>query len=324
MIDFDLSYVYLGMLLFLSLGAMISIDAIELKGNWKESISKYKWAYPSVLFILSLVLFYAAVQALSANSLFRNAAAASSAGKGLAEITTPLDKALKQHPLHPDYTNSKIDMLLQLYNQSKDERYYNEAIDLLQKLRQNEPHNRPAIEKEIYALAVKDQLSKALDLVNNEINNFKWDITLYEKSISLATDLGNKARSEKNTQLQTQYWNQAFETYNTVLSKMKTLESLPKEQLQGREFKVTNNMGLSLGQIEFIRGNYPSAENFLRIGIGGSLDDPQTSQQTKTIIRYYLAALQKQGKNDQALMDKLTAKDPNEKQQIQNLVNATF
>ncbi|CAG7657809.1 O-antigen ligase family protein [Paenibacillus allorhizosphaerae] len=324
MIDFDLSYVYLGMLLFLSLGVLISNDAIELKGNWKNGISKYKWIYPSVLLILSIVCFFAAVKSLSANSLFRNAAAASSSGKGLTEITTPLDKALKNRPLHPDYTNSKIDMLLQLYNQSKDEKYYTEAMSLLEQLKQQEPHNRPALDKQIYALALKEQLPKALELAKAEIVNFKWDITLYEKSISLATDLGNRARTEKNTQLQTQYWNEAFETYNTVLSKMKTLESLPKEQLQGREFSVTPSMGLSLGQIEFIRGNYPAAENFFRIGIGGSLDDPQTAAQTRVIIRYYLATIQKQGKNDQPLMDKLLAKDPNEKQQIQNLVNAQF
>ncbi|CAG7648886.1 hypothetical protein PAESOLCIP111_05717 [Paenibacillus solanacearum] len=324
MIDFDLSYVYLGMLVFLSLGVMISSDAIELKGNWKERVIKYRWIYPSILIVLSVICFVAAVKSLSANSLFRAAAAASSSGKGLTEITTPLDKALKNRPLHPDYTNSKIDMLLQLYNQSKDEKYYTEALALLEQLKRQEPHNRPAVDKQIYAYAVKEQLPKALEVAKAEINNFKWDISLYEKSISLAADLGNKARAEKNTQLQNQYWDVAFETYNIVLNKMKTLESLPKEQAQGREFSVTPNIGLGLGQIEFIRGNYPAAENFLRIGINGSLDDPQTAAQTRMIIRYYLATLQKQGKNDQALMDKLAAKDPNEKQQVQNLVNAQF
>ncbi|MBP1157477.1 MULTISPECIES: O-antigen ligase family protein [unclassified Paenibacillus] len=320
MIDFDLSYVYLGMLLFLSFGAMVSKDALVLKGNWKENVNKYKWSFPSVLLVLSLIFLFSSLQLLSANSNFNQAIATASSNKNMNEIFVPLDKSLEQHPNHPDYTGYKIDILLSAYNQTKDENFYSEAMSLLEQAREKEPNHRYLIERELNMLVMKQDLAKALERTNQEITNFPWDITLYERSIAISKDLGNQARTNNNTPLQEQFWNQAFETYTMVEDKTATLAALPKEQGQGRAFGTTVKIGLSLGQIEFIRGNYDSAENFLRIGISGSLDDQLTRQN----IRWYLATLQKQGKNDQTLFDNLVAKDPNERQEIQNIVNIQF
>ncbi|UUZ83039.1 O-antigen ligase family protein [Paenibacillus sp. P26] len=320
MIDFDLSYVYLGILLFLSLGVMMSRDEIEIKGGWKESIAKYKWAYPSVLLVLSLVLFFNAVQALTANSLFSNAMAAANSNKNITEIFAPLDKALKRRPEHPDYAGYKIDILLQAYNQTKDDNWYNQAMALIKETRAKEPNNRNLLEKEIMALNAKNQIPQALELVTKEIANYPWDITLYEDNISMNFNLGNDADAAKNTQARDQYYNAAFETYNKVQERVKLLASLPKEQMQGRDFGLTKNMGFALGQIDYMRGKYAEAESFLKFGLTDQFDD----QVNKQMTRWYLADLQKQGKNDQALYDKLIAKDPKEKDQIAALLNAKF
>ncbi|WP_282939463.1 O-antigen ligase family protein [Paenibacillus sp. RC67] len=320
MIDFDLSYVYLGALLFLSLGGMISSpEHPSLSEKWQK-INKYKWIYPSILVILSIVMFFSSTRMLSANSNFQAALSLAQSNKSINEIFTPLNNALNQHPNHPDYASYKIDILLQAYSQTKDENFFNQAVDLIQKTRVNEPHNRPLIDKEVYTLAIKDQLPKALELVNNEINNFPWDITLYEKSILMNYDLGTRAQSAKNNALAEQYWNQATTVYSTVLEKSKELESLPKEQLQGRAFGLTKNMAFTLGQIDFMHGKYASAESFLKFQLSDQFND----QMNVEMARWYLASLQKQNKNDQALYDKLISKDPKEKDEINKLVNATF
>lgn len=318
-IDFDMSYVFLGSLVFISLGAMISGNPILVKWTALNNY-KLKWVYPSLLLIVSLLMFINSSKMLVANSQFNQAVAAAQNQKNMNEIFTPLNKALEQHQNHPDYAGFKIDILLQAFNQSKDEKFYKEATTLIQQTLQMEPHNRLLIEKEIYSLAIKDQLPKALEITNEEINNFPWDITLYEKSISISTELGNRARLNKNDQAKNQYWTQAFETYDKILVKAKELESLPKEQHQGRAFGLTKTIGLALGQIDYMLGKYNSAESFLNIGINDTLDDPLNRQ----LVRWYLAAVQKQGKNDQALYDKLIAKDSNEFQELQRLVFGTF
>lgn len=318
MIDFDLSYVYLGVLLFLALGAMVSNpEQSQISETWQR-INKYKWIYPSVLLLLSIFMFFSSTKMLSANSNFQAAISLAQSNKSINEIFVPLNNALNQHPNHPDYASYKIDILLQAFSQTKDDKFYSQAVDLIQKTREKEPNNRALIDKEIYTLAIKDQLPKALELVNNEINNFPWDITLYEKSILMNYDLGTRAQSDKA--LAEKYWNQAFVVYDKILEKSKDLESLPKEQLQGRPFGLTKNMAFTLGQIDFIHAKYASAESFLKFELSDQFND----QMNVEMARWYLASLQKQNKNDQALFDKLIAKDPKEKDEINKLVNATF
>lgn len=320
MIDFDLSYVYLGILVFLSLGAMISkVDIGQLSTKW-SMVEKYRWIYPSILLVISLIMFFNSAQLLNANTNFRNAVSMAQENKNISEVFVPLNNALSQHPNHPDYASYKVDILLQAYSQTKDERYYNDAVNLIQSARSKEPFNRYLIDKEIYTLTVKEQLSQALKLVDTETSNFPWDISLYEKAISLNFDLGNKARVDKNNTLKDQYWNQAIETYNKIQTKTKQLESLPKEQAQGRAFGLTKSIALTLGQIYYINANYSAAEGFLKFGLTEQFDDQNNLQMT----RWYLASLQKQNKTDQPLYDKLIAKDPKERDEINKLVNATF
>ncbi|MBE1445681.1 O-antigen ligase family protein [Paenibacillus sp. OAS669] len=320
MIDFDLSYVYLGALLFLSLGGMISgSEQPALSEKWLI-FNKYKWIYPSVLVILSIFMFFSSTRMLNANSSFQASISMAQSNKTINEIFVPLNNALNQHPNHPDYASYKIDFLLQVYSQTKDENFFNQAVDLIQKVRAKEPNNRALIDKEVYTLAIKDQLPKALELVNKEINNFPWDITLYEKSILMNFDLGSRAQTAKNNAQAEQYWSQAFGVYNAVLEKAKQLESLPKEQLQGRPFGLTKNMAFTLGQIDFMHGKFASAESFFKF----QLSDQFNEQINVEMARWYLASLQKQNKNDQALYDKLISKDPKEKDEINKLITATF
>ncbi|WP_054974094.1 O-antigen ligase family protein [Paenibacillus sp. A3] len=319
-LDFDLSFVYLGILLFLCLGAMIANNDFEIKGQWKNSIQKAKWAYPALLVVLSIIFFFNGVQLLNANSNFENARMQASISKNFNDITGPLDKAMSQNPNHPDYALFKIDILLQVYNQTKDENYFNEANRILTEMLKKEPHNRTLIDRELTTLTLKGKNKESLERTNQEINNFPWDISLYEKSIVLSTDLGNTAQDKNDAQEMKMYHDQALSIYSKVEARIKELSLLPKGQLQGREFSVTPIMGMALGQIQYIRGHYDAAEAMLRIGVNESIDN----QTTRLIIRWYLASLQKQGKADQALFDKLVAKDPNERQEIQNLVNAKF
>ncbi|MDF2959490.1 MAG: O-antigen polymerase [Paenibacillus sp.] len=321
-IDFDLSYVFLGIVVFLSLGAMVSHVTISpnLRLIKEGTLPYVNKIYPGILLLLSIIMFFISAQNLNANSLYRSAVAATNSNKAVNDIFTPLNKALGIQKNHPDYTLFKTSLLLQLYQQSKDEKYYTELLDVINQLKTKEPHNRYLVEQETQAYLIKNQLAKAQELTNLQIDNFPWDISLYERSIDLDLQLAENARQQKNDALKTQYWNHAFEVHNKVLSKMKELESLPKEQVQGRAFNVTNKMSLRLGQIEYIRGQYDRAITLLKMHLNDQFDDPSNRE----IARWYLAALQKQNKNDEALFNKLVTKDPKERDELTRLINATF
>ncbi|PZE20822.1 O-antigen ligase family protein [Paenibacillus xerothermodurans] len=321
-IDFDLSYVFLGTLVFLSLGAMVShtkfpLSFSAIKDEEKGYLHK---TYPAVLLVVSLVMFFISAKNLSANSEFLAANQAARSQGSLNEIFAPLNSALSTRDSHPDYALLKMQILAQVYEQNQDEQAYKELLQLINKTKASEPHNRNLLEMEFHAYAMKGELEKASDLINANINNFPWDITLYERSIELDLQLSEKARAASNTALQRQYWDHAFTMHDTITNQMKKLESLPKEQIAGRAFHVTNNISLNLGQIEYIRGNYESAINFFKINLSDKFEDPVS----RDAARWYLAALQKQNKTDQPLFDELVAADPTERNEINKLVNATF
>lgn len=329
MIDFDLSYVYLGAILFLALGGMLSNSTsapIRLKS---DSLALHKM-FPAVLAVLSIVMFYISAQLVSANGSYKQTLEIVKKSQDYNQIVAPLDKAISLHPAHPDYLLtgqvSRIGILLQVYNQmqkedpTKSEAFFNQAQDLLNQLLKKEPHNRMVAMQQLNMLLIKGNKQEALDWSNAQIPNYPWYIEMYEKSMSLGIDLANQAREKNNMQEYNSRLDNALVTYKDVLARVDSLKNLPKEQLQGRPFVVTPSMALNAGQISYMRGDYAGAAATIQPHITENLDD----QVNRLLVRWYLAVLQKQGTKDQALYDKLIAKDPTEKQAIEAIVATNF
>ncbi|TDG00147.1 O-antigen ligase family protein [Paenibacillus piri] len=326
-IDFDLSYVYLGMLLFLSLGGMLSFtEPVPLK--LKSEHWGFHKTYPTVMLLLAIVMFFFSARLLSANHSFTAFINMLETNQNYDELAVPLNKAIELTPNHPDYVvgyfngssfiPGKASILDQLYTQTKNEPFFTESESLINALKRKEPHNRAVLMEQLTHYQMKGQLQQALSLVNSELPNYPWQIGLYEISISLSSDLGNQARQNGNRQEMDNYYNGALSLHQTVLNRMEELKSLPKEQNQGQEFNVTSKMAYALGQIYFNRGEFKQASDTLKPAISDQMDDPLNL----ATIRYYLASLSKQNQSDPALYDKLIAKDPNEKQQIEALVSS--
>jgi hypothetical protein len=317
-IDFDLSFAYLGVLLFLCLGAMVAI-AGNAPFKWNMDRIWINKLYPSLLLILSLVLFFISVRLLSADSSFATFKQVIGKNNNYNEIITPLNEAIKLHPAHPNYVAEKIAILLQIYNQdkSKNEVFYTEAQNLLAETRQKEPFNRQLLQQQIDGFKLKNQVEQASKLADDQLVNFPWDISMYEESITLHKDLGNKAHDEKNNEVREKHWNEALQSYSKVLEQIKFLGTLPKEQQQGRPFNVTNKIAFSISQINYVRGDYAAASNLLKPFVTDQLDN----ELNRTIARWYYASTSKQKLPDSALYDKLIAADAKEKQQIETLLN---
>ncbi|MCP3776473.1 O-antigen ligase family protein [Paenibacillus sp. MZ04-78.2] len=323
MIDFDLSYVYLGSLMFLSLGGMTSgATSIQLPIRTNSKILQK--TYPLILLVLSLIMIFVSTQLFKASKLFQKTYEISKTSHNYNEIVAPLDAAMKLHPNHPYYVLksplSKVNLLLQVYNQTKDDKYFEEAQRLINQLKQSELHDLVIVLQQINMMKMKNQLQQAYDLINNQIPEFPWYIEMYESSIELGVQLGDQARQEKNFQTMDTYWNHSLELYNEVLRRMDLLKNLPKGQLAGRDYNITPQISYSIGQINFLRGDYAAASNILKLHAGPNVDDPTT----RMIDRWYLSALQKQGQNDRDLYDKLVGKDSSEKQQIEFLTTTDF
>ncbi|OPH53173.1 hypothetical protein BC351_32050 [Paenibacillus ferrarius] len=330
MIDFDLSYVYLGAILFLALGSMLSNSSSAPLRLKSTSVAIHK-AFPALLAVLSIVVFFISATLVSANSSYKQTLEVIQKSQDYNQIVTPLDKAISLHPAHPDYVLTgqinRIGILLQVYNQmqkedpSKADGFFNQAQDLLTQLLKKEPHNRYVAMQQLNMYLMKGKKQEALDWSTTQmIPNYPWYTEMYEKSISLNIELANQAKEKSNTQEFNERLDSALATYKEVLTRIDSLKNLPKEQAQGREFAVTPGMALSVGQISYMRGDYAGAAANIQPHITDNLDN----QTNRVLIRWYLVALQKQGSKDQALMDKLIAKDPAEKQNMDAILATSF
>ncbi|WP_159885971.1 O-antigen ligase family protein [Paenibacillus puerhi] len=317
-LDFNLSYVYLGVVVFLCLGAMISNDTIKLKTAWLQKTITYKWIYPSALALIAVIMFFTSVQLVNAHRNYRETNHMLSNGvTDFNQIIAPLNQALETRPTQPEYVQQKAAILFQVYDQTQDEKFYNEAVEIIDAAREKNPYDFGLTFQRIQSYLVKENTQAALDLATAEISNFRWKVVLYQTAIDLNTRLGLQAFDEKDQATQDKYWAQALQIYSQFDALKQTLANLPKEQAQGNAFSVTPQMGLSLGEIYFLQGKYDQAEAMLRLGLSDNFKEVFPRQ----LARWYLAALQKQGKNDQALYDKLIAADANEKNEIQQLLS---
>jgi tetratricopeptide (TPR) repeat protein len=329
MIDFDLSYVYLGAVIFLCLGVMLSGSESAPIRIRSDSLALHK-AFPGVLLVLSVVLFIISTRLLAANNYYRHAIELTKTSHNYNEIVAPLNQAIKLHPNHPDYvltgqtpdgrSFSKIALLVQMYDQTKNEQYFTDAQNLLNALEKVEPHNRLIAYQQLNFLQVKGKLPEALAWASQQLSDYPWYIEMYESKITLSVQLGNQARTKGDMKSMDAYFTEAVDTYNKVLQQIESLKNLPKGQEQGRPFEVTPLIAMNIGEVYYMRGDYAAAATLMKAHLSANMDD----QLNKTMARWYLAALQKQGQNDQNVYNQLIAKDPQEKDNIASIVKTNY
>nr|WP_150959426.1 O-antigen ligase family protein [Aneurinibacillus sp. XH2] len=318
-IDFNLSYAFLSIVIFICMGGLVSsLDII--KAPFINRLSKMESYLPKVIsggtFVLAIVFITMSVRLLSGNTYYHQAIAEAQQAKPYTEVIATVDKALSMQQNHPDYVDLKQDILMQVYQQTKDPSLEQEAVQLVKDFRKTEPYHRIGINFQLNFFTEQRNFLEARSVNIEGIEIFPWDIDMYQSLVYILYELGNQSRSDKNIAQTDQYWNEAIELYNVVLAKVKHLESLPEGQLQGREFNVTPAIALYAGQIYYIKGDYSNAESALKHGITDNLEDSLA----QTIARWYLAALHKQGKSEDSLKEKLFAANPQEATNLEELL----
>lgn len=324
LLDFDFSYVYIGSLIFLSLGCLAS--TINLQPKWIgkiESNRYFRWGYPTLLSLLALFMFISSIIMYSANKSFAAANNSLVTQQPLQKIMKELDSAIDKQPQNPEYLIKKADILMQLFLQSKDESYYNQSVQMLNDIREYEPNNRVAMDLSIQAYLRKNNIIEAITLNNEAVSRYPWEINYYNQLASLLLQAWDEARVASKSNEMDMYGSKLQKLYETVANKTEELAFLPKGQLQGRPFSITPAISLYFGQYHYLSGNPAKAVEILeKPAKAATLEgDEQTVSTQKNIVRWYLAALQMIGREDQDLRARLLSKWPEESNEISKLLH---
>ncbi|UNK18022.1 O-antigen ligase family protein [Paenibacillus sp. N3/727] len=314
-LDFNMSYVFLGILVFLGLGGMAAVMDSKPLTKWKIKDTTARGIYSGAVGIGAIVILITSVRYIQASSSALEARKVAQTSKSYEEIKAPLDKDLSIRPSHPDSVLLLSSLYHSVYKQTQDETFYNMSVELLNKALKDEPSNKFMINRLIQGYQLKNEKDKAFDLLMANAKKFKWDIEWHEQIVNQAFDLGYQALGTGDTASKDKYFKSGTEIFEKVQAGIKHLTTLPEGQLQGRAFENTPEMILNTGKMYFITDQPDKAAATLKIGLQEDLS--QTANQD--IAQWYLASLQKQGQSDEVLMDKLMKVNPNSQQEIQQL-----
>lgn len=319
-LDFNMSYVFMGILVFLGLGGMAAVMDNKPVKKWSLKDSTARGAYSAIVGLCAILVMITSIRYVQAADSGMEAGRIVQVSSSFEEIKAPLDKDLSIRPSHPDSVLLTASLYQTIYKQNQDENFYNASVDLLNKALEAEPYNKSMLSRLIESYEMKQQPEQAYEVLINNAYKFKWDISWSEQIINKGYDLGMKALGAGDAATKDKYFKQATEAFTKVQKGIQHLATLPEGQLQGRPFENTPDMILHAGKMYFMMNQPEQASEALKLGIQEDLS--QTTQQE--IVRWYLAALQKQNLSDDALMGKLIQVDPNAKDNVQQLANLQF
>ncbi|MFD0716762.1 O-antigen ligase family protein [Paenibacillus sp. GCM10027626] len=324
-IDFDMSYLYLSVFVFFCLGAMLAPYNDQLViSKWDNyNTPKLKYIVPSLFGVIMIIALSWTIRQNYANQYYGQAMHKAAVEKlTLDKLLPDLDKAINISPENPAFTLTKLDWLYQAYQQSNNKSFVEQSRPLIQQLKQYEPFNGQLIFAEYRNFKNSGAYKEAVTTLNDGIARFPWDINFYEAAIMEHYLLGLSTNGTDQTNT-TENWNKSLSIYSEVLSKMKQLESLPEGQLQGRIFEPTPLIRRAIGAIYFYQKEFELSVEILQPITLQPLqsDNPNKDQVVREGVRYYLASLQKTGKQDADLENSLFSIDPQQKILLNQLEN---
>ncbi|MFM9328696.1 O-antigen ligase family protein [Paenibacillus mesotrionivorans] len=333
-LDFELSYVFLGSLVFLCLGGMASI--LDGKPKWISKLSilsSKRFIYPAVVGILALVFFIFSVIRINANNSYEKAIAYAQQGKSFNEVMAQVDSAIKANP-KPDFYGLKVDFFMQVASQTKDQQqqqFLDQAAATLTEARKKEPNNRALLERQYSLYMTEQDYASSIQLLHEALQQYPWELSFYERIASIYNTQWNQAKQANDKVRMDQTWAALLDIYDKVQKGVDHIATLPKEQLSGRPFYHSPIIRYSVGQVNMVNGEYEKAWLQLQpageeaFGLLESVNpqaDPASFQQNQLIVQWYLALVKKQGTLDQNRYNSFIGKYPDSKAQIDNIVSS--
>ncbi|AZK45966.1 O-antigen ligase family protein [Paenibacillus lentus] len=320
MMDFNMSYVYIGILVFLGLAGMSAAMDNKPVKRLALKASTARGLYGAVTVVASLILIFTSIRYIQANDEVSRGRELMSTSTNFQEIKAPLERALQKRANQPDAVLNLHVLMKAGYEQTQDESFYNESYKLLTNALKKEPFNK-SIYNQLMALhQLKGESEQVYAILRDNADKYAWDMNWYDQLISQSYELGYQALGQGAIAEKEKYFKTGLDAYAHVSAGVEHLKTLPPGQFQGGEFYITPQMTLSAGKMQFMMNEPEQAAIILKNGLTEDLNDTTM----RDIAVWYLAALQKSGASDQPVYDQLIQIAPAEKDTIDQLAKLQF
>ncbi|AIQ38149.1 MULTISPECIES: O-antigen ligase family protein [Paenibacillus] len=277
LLDFNMSYAFMGILVFLGLAGMaVVMDSKQLRKSWNKT--GFRLGYSAVLTVGTVFLIFLSISYIGSSNAALKGKNLIGVSNSYEEIKKPLTEALKTRPGHPESVLYLSSLDLQVFKQNQDEQFLNEAYSVLTRALEDEPYNKNILTQLVTYYDLKGQNDLAYGVYRDNADKFNWDISWYDILISRSFALGQQALNQKDETKKQAYFNEAQEAYDHVLTGIEHLKTLPPEQLQGRPFSVTPAMALNVGKMQLLSGQEDAAKTTLKLSSDANYTDIMNSE----------------------------------------------
>lgn len=285
LLDFNMSYAFMGILVFLGLAGMaVVMDSKKLKKNWNKTAIRL--GYFAVLTIGTIFLLFLSISYIGSNNAAVKGKTLIRVSTSYEEIKAPLVEALKKRPNHPESAISLSALDMTVFNQTQDEQFLNEAYNVLTRALKDEPYNKFLLAQLVSYYDLKGQSDLAYGIYRDNAAKFNWDINWYDALISRSFVLGQQALNQKDDTKKEEYFKEGLAAYDHVLAGIEYLKTLPPEQLQGRPFSITPTIALNVGKMQLLSGQEDAAKVTLKLNSDANYTDIMNSE-TPWDINWY-------------------------------------
>ncbi|WP_249900988.1 O-antigen ligase family protein [Paenibacillus sp. PK3_47] len=272
LLDFNLSYAFMGILVFLGLAGMVAVmDSKPLQMKWNKSAFRY--GYLAVIAAGTVFLLFIQLSYISSSNAAIKGKNLRGVSSSYEELKAPLVEALKNRPFHPESAIYLSAMDQQVFQQMNDDQFLEESFTVVSRALEDEPYNKELLKQLASYYDLKGQSDLAFAVYSDNAYKFNWDIDWYEALISRAQALAAAANIQNDDTKKQEHLTKGLETYNHVLEGIEHLKTLPPEQLQGRPFSVTPTIALNAGKLQQLAGDNEASAAALKLGFNDSYAD---------------------------------------------------
>jgi len=250
LIDFNLSYTYLLVLIFAIFGVVFEPSKFKISKNQQRISKNIGIVALGLLIILNLFSLVNGTRFWVAERTYK------SINQVQIDVAKRLiDKAVSLNPFNSQYRLEKIKIYDMLYTSTKAEKYQDEVMkDLvyLDKLKEDNPTLLLAVSQ---WYAKEGYMGNSLQALATARLNGKWSLPVYEQSVVYLYGLAEYYAKNKEKTKGTENLQQIISLYKEVEKNREYLNQ-QKIAVQYPEYQITDNILLYTGKAEIALGNY--------------------------------------------------------------------
>lgn len=275
-IDFNMSFGYVGILVFLALAGWqaskpdqpigVQTRKTKLFSKWIHAITNEipitKKHLQTVTFLILLLvagwMVFPIHQYAQAGTLYKEARTLLQEGN-VKEGLNRLEQIIRKSPYHYNYHLTYGSLLVSIGHQQQDHLLLQKGIEHIRQASELAPTQPQLLSQVAQHYRKVGMIEEAFQTIQQAMQMGPWDIGLYLPYMEMAYELGEHHLSKGNKVSASEVWEKGLSVFEQVALMRAEIYKLPKTLHKGRPFGETEELRLLAGKLHYRLGQFQQA-----------------------------------------------------------------